>query len=101
VTIQSLIESFPILAKGIKITILVLVLSALLSYTIAIFAGLCRLSRFWIIRFLTSIYVEVFRVTSLMVQLFWYYYPLPMVFYIDLGSNLRGGVLVISLNYAA
>lgn len=101
VTIQSLIEIFPILAKGIKITILVLVLSALLSYTIAIFAGLCRVSRFWIIRFLTSIYVEVFRGTSLIVQLFWFYYALPILFDIDLGSNLTAGVLAISLNYAA
>src|SRR5699024_8796187 len=101
VTIQSLIEIFPILAKGIKITILVLVLSALLSYTIAIFAGLCRVSRFWIIRFLTSLYVEVFRGTSLIVQLFWFYYALPIVFDIDVGSKLTAGVLAISLNYAA
>src|SRR5699024_11170235 len=101
VTIQSLIQIFPILAKGIKITILVLVLSALLSYTIAIFAGLCRVSRFWMVRFLTTVYVEIFRGTSLIVQLFWFYYALPILFDIDFGSNLTAGVLAISLNYAA
>src|SRR5699024_1162538 len=77
------------------------VLSAILSYTVAIFAGLCRVSRFWIVRFLTTIYVEVFRGTSLIVQLFWFYYALPILFDIDFGSNLAAGVLAISLNYAA
>src|SRR5699024_9142839 len=76
-------------------------LSAILSFSIAIFAGLCRVSRFWIVRFLTTVYVEIFRGTSLIVQLFWFYYALPILFYIDFGSNLTAGVLAISLNYAA
>jgi polar amino acid transport system permease protein len=87
--------------KGLEITILVLVLSAILSYFIAIFAGLCRISRFWIVRFLTGVYVEVFRGTSLIVQLFWLYYALPILFDINVGSNLLAGVLAISLNYGA
>lgn len=87
--------------KGLKITLLVLVLSAILSYFIAIFAGLCKVSRFWIIRFLTGIYVEVFRGTSLIVQLFWLYYALPILFDFELGSNLVAGVLAIALNYGA
>jgi len=72
-----------------------------LSFSIAIFAGLCRVSRFWIVRFLTTVYVEIFRGTSLIVQLFWFYYALPILFDIDFGSNLTAGVLAISLNYAA
>lgn len=94
-------EVFPILAKGIQVTITVLILSAILSYFIAIFAGLCRLSRFWIVRTITAIYVEVFRGTSLIVQLFWFYYALPMLFDFTVGSNLVAGVLAISLNYGA
>lgn len=87
--------------KGIKITVIVLVLSAILSYFIAIFAGLCRLSRFWIVRTITATYVEIFRGTSLIVQLFWFYYALPMLFNFNVGSNLVAGVLAISLNYGA
>src|SRR5690625_3385891 len=101
ITIDSLLQVFPVLAQGIKITALVLILSAILSYTLAIFAGLCRVSRFKIVRFLTGIYVEVFRGTSLIVQLFWFYYALPILFDIEIGSNLTAGVLAISLNYAA
>lgn len=87
--------------KGLEVTLLVLVLSAVLSYFIAIFAGLCRVSRFWIVRFITGIYVEIFRGTSLIVQLFWLYYALPILFDFNVGSNLVAGVLAISLNYGA
>jgi len=87
--------------KGLKITLTVLVCSAVLSYFIAIFAGLCRLSRFWIVRTITTVYVEIFRGTSLIVQLFWFYYAIPMLFGFDIGSNLIAGVLAISLNYGA
>lgn len=89
------------LLKGIQITVIVLILSAILGYFIAIVAGLCRLSRFWIIRTFTAFYVEVFRGTSLIVQLFWLYYALPMLFGFNVGSNLVAGVLAISLNYGA
>lgn len=34
-------------------------------------------------------------------QLFWFYYALPMLFDFEVGSNLVAGVLAISLNYGA
>lgn len=101
ITIQAIIDVFPLLAKGIQITLIVLVISAIFSYIFAIFSGLCRLSRFWIVRTITTTYVEVFRGTSLIVQLFWLYYALPMLFNFNIGSNLLAGVLAISLNYGA
>src|SRR5690625_184894 len=87
--------------RGIEVTVIVLVLSAILSYFIAIFAGLCCISRFRIVRIITCFYVEVFRGTSLIVQLFWLYYALPILFNFEVGSNLAAGVLAISLNYGA
>lgn len=101
ISIQTIIDVFPILAKGIQITLIVLVLSAIFSYIFAIISGLCRLSRFWIVRTITTTYVEIFRGTSLIVQLFWLYYALPMLFNFNIGSNLLAGVLAISLNYGA
>src|SRR5699024_5775361 len=89
------------LAQGNKVTALVHVLSAILSFSIAIFAGLCSVSRYWIVRFLSTVYVAIFRRTSLIVQSIWFYYALTILFEIDFGSNLTAGVLAISLNYAA
>lgn len=99
--ISTVIEVFPTLLKGINITISVLVLSAIFGYLIAFIAGLCRLSENIFVRKITGFYVEIFRGTSLIVQLFWLYYALPMLFNIRIGSDLIAGVLAISLNYGA
>ncbi|WP_042222792.1 amino acid ABC transporter permease [Oceanobacillus manasiensis] len=87
--------------RGINITISVLIASAILGYLMAFVAGLCRLSSNIIIRKATGFYIEVFRGTSLIVQLFWLYYAVPMLFDIQLGSNWLVGVIAIALNYGA
>lgn len=87
--------------RGIVTTLTVLGGSIILGYTMAFIAGLCRLSKNKIIRTCTTIYVEIFRGTSLIVQLFWFSYALPMLFGIHLGSDLFAAVFAISLNYGA
>ncbi|PAV30733.1 ectoine/hydroxyectoine ABC transporter permease subunit EhuC [Virgibacillus profundi] len=94
-------EIFPVLMQGIKITVTVLLASIVCGYLFAFIAGFCRLSNNVILRKFTGLYVEVFRGTSLIVQLFWLYYALPILFGIDLGSDFWAGVLAISLNYGA
>ncbi|MEW9675165.1 ectoine/hydroxyectoine ABC transporter permease subunit EhuC [Lentibacillus sp. L22] len=92
---------FPILMKGVEVTVTVLLASIVIGYLVAFIAGFCRLSNNIILRKFTGFYVEVFRGTSLIVQLFWFYYALPMLFNFDIGSNYWAGVLAISLNYGA
>lgn len=99
--INAIIEIFPVFMKGINVTLTVLVFSAILSYLTAFVAGLCRLSNNFVVRTITGFYIEIFRGTSLIVQLFWFYYALPMLFGIDLGSDILAGVLAIALNYGA
>ncbi|HLQ70298.1 MAG TPA: ectoine/hydroxyectoine ABC transporter permease subunit EhuC [Bacillota bacterium] len=89
------------LAQGLNITITILLAAAFFGYLMAFIAGLCRLSNIWIIRKFTGFYIEIFRGTSLIVQLFWLYYALPIVFGIDLGSDFWVGVAAIALNYGA
>ncbi|GAA5415907.1 arginine transport system permease protein ArtQ [Paraliobacillus ryukyuensis] len=95
------IEFIPQIARGLNITISVLIASALFAYIMAFFSGLCRLSNNVIVRKFTGFYVEIFRGTSLIVQLFWLYYAIPMLFGIQLGSNWWVGVFAIGLNYGA
>ena len=101
IIMNAIIEIFPQLARGLHVTITVLLASAILAYLVAFIAGLCRLSGNIIIRKFTGFYVEVFRGTSLIVQLFWLYYAIPMLFGIQLGSNWWTGVIAIGLNYGA
>ncbi|WP_036177903.1 amino acid ABC transporter permease [Ureibacillus massiliensis] len=87
--------------RGLGITVSVLVVSALIAYFMAFIAGLSKLSKNKVITGITGVYVEVFRGTSLIVQLFWLYYAIPMLFGIQLGSNWWTGVIAIGLNYGA
>lgn len=99
--ISNFYEIFPVLAQGIKITVLILLASAFFGYLMAFIAGFGRLSRFFIIRKLSGLYIEIFRGTSLIVQLFWLYYALPILFDIHLGNDFWVGALAIGLNYGA
>ncbi|AUJ23724.1 Inner membrane amino-acid ABC transporter permease protein YecS [Virgibacillus dokdonensis] len=101
VHINAIIEIFPDLAKGLTITITVLIGAAFFGYLFAFIAGLCRMSSNVFLRKFTGFYVEIFRGTSLIVQLFWLYYAIPMLFGIELGSNWWAGVIAIALNYGA
>ncbi|MEF2294046.1 ectoine/hydroxyectoine ABC transporter permease subunit EhuC [Virgibacillus dokdonensis] len=98
---NAIIEIFPDLAKGLTITITVLIGAAFFGYLFAFIAGLCRMSSNVFLRKFTGFYVEIFRGTSLIVQLFWLYYAIPMLFGIELGSNWWAGVIAIALNYGA
>ncbi len=101
ITINAIADIFPVLMKGVEITVTVLLASIVLGYLMAFIAGFCRLSNNILLRKFTGFYVEVFRGTSLIVQLFWLYYAFPILFGIEVGSNFWAGVLAISLNYGA
>lgn len=94
-----IVDLIPALMRGAVITIEITLLSALLALIVAFIAGFGRLSRFKTIRFLTGVYVEFFRGTSLLVQLFWLFFVLPF-FNIHL-SAMVAGVLALGLNYGA
>lgn len=90
-----------VLMSGLKITLIVLLLSIVFSTLIALIAGLSRVSNHLLVSKFTGFYVEIFRGTSLIVQLFWFSYALPGLFNIHLGSDIWVAVLAISLNYGA
>jgi polar amino acid transport system permease protein len=81
------------------VTIQVLVLSLIFTYLIAFIAGLGKLSKLSIVRGVSSVYIEIFRGTSLLVQLFWIYFVLPFLG-LEL-SAMTAGVVAISLCYGA
>lgn len=88
--------------EGLLTTVLVTVLGILVTIVVAFLAGLARLSRFWILRAPAYVFIEFFRGTSMIVQLFWVFYALPQLGF-ELAP-LAAGVLVLGLNegsYAA
>jgi len=95
------LELLPPLLKGLKITLLLTVYSTLAALCLAFIAGFARLSRFWIVRSIATVYVEVFRGTSLLVQLFWMYFALPMLLDDIRMPAMTAAFIALGLNYGA
>ncbi|TDF97196.1 ectoine/hydroxyectoine ABC transporter permease subunit EhuC [Paenibacillus piri] len=93
------IQIVPMLFAGAKVTLEVAALSSILALAISLAAGLCRLSQYKLIRFIVTVYVELFRGSSLLIQLFWLYFALPFAG-IEL-PKLTAAVLAFGLNYGA
>lgn len=82
---------------GLLVTIGLTACGAGVATLAAIVAGLGKLSGDPILRGLSWVYVEVFRGTSALVQLFWFYFAFPILLGIQLPAFLAG-VLVLGLN---
>ncbi len=87
------------LLLGTVTTVKVLVCSMILYVIISMIFGLMRLSKNRAIQGIATVYIEFFRGTSLLVQLFWAYYVLPF-FGISLEA-FTAGVVALGLNFGA
>jgi polar amino acid transport system permease protein len=85
--------------SGTLITILLTILAALLALAIALAAGLMRMAPNVLIRGAATAYIEVFRGTSLLVQLYWIFFVLPL-FGITL-EKFTAGFVAVGMNLGA
>lgn len=93
------------LMEGAWVTVQLTLYSTVLGTVLAFAAGIGKLSHNWIIKGVSVAYIEVFRGTSLLVQLFWLYFALPLAG-AAIGIDLRlppviAGVLALGLNIGA
>lgn len=98
-------EYLPPLLQGAWVTVQLAVFSTILGGVFAFAFGIGKLSHNWAIKGFSIVYIEVFRGTSLLVQLFWLYFALPIAGD-AIGINLRlppvaAGVLALGLNIGA
>ena len=90
---------YPILIKGTITTIELTVLGAILALVISFIVGIARISSFKSIRVVAIIYLEFFRGSSALVQMFFIYFVLPMWgIYFD---ALTAGVIACGCNVGA
>ena len=93
------LDLLPSFLSGLWVTVQLTVGAALVASVAAFLAGLGRLSQRRTLRFLARLYVDIFRGTSALVQLFWAYFALPL-----LGISMDGmtvGIVVLGLNLGA
>ncbi len=89
----------PSLGQGLLITLQVFGGALLVAIPLAVVAGLSRMAPWGLVSWPAAIYIEVFRGTSALVQLFWFYYVLPL-FGLSMPA-LLAGMLVLGLNSGA
>ncbi|MEU6646093.1 ectoine/hydroxyectoine ABC transporter permease subunit EhuC [Saccharomonospora sp. NPDC046836] len=96
---QQIGEYLRLLSSGIQVTITLTVVSGLLCIVVAVVAGVARLSNWRVIRTSAGIFIEFFRGTNAIVQLFWAFYSLPLLgIYL---SPMSAAIIVLSLNAGA
>lgn len=84
---------------GTLITLAQFGLATLLTVICALIAGLMKMARSKTMRAVSTAYIEFFRGTSLLVQLYWFYFVLPL-----LGVSMEKfttGVVTLGLCYGA
>jgi polar amino acid transport system permease protein len=89
----------PGLLVGLWLTLEITAVGAVLAVTLAVIAALARLYGPRPVRWLAVVYVEFFRGTSALVQLFWLFFVLP-----DFGINMEPftvAVVTLGLNVGA
>ncbi|KEP71104.1 amino acid ABC transporter permease [Thioclava dalianensis] len=84
---------------GTLITAQQFLLASLLAIAIALLAGLMKLSRNRLIRGIAVVYIEIFRGTSLLVQLYWIFFVLPL-FGLTL-AKFTAGFVAVGMNLGA
>ncbi|QSB05961.1 amino acid ABC transporter permease [Natronoglycomyces albus] len=95
------IEALPTYLEPLGVTLLVTVLSLFGSLILAFVLGLATGSRFLSVRFVGRTIVEFFRGTSLVVQLFWIAFAMPVLLGFSFDWLILSGVLALSLNFGA
>ena len=88
------------LALGLWTTIQLTLICIVLGCALGFLIGLARTSRSAILRTISSVYVEFFRGTPVLIQLFWIFFCLPLILGVEL-PNFASGVIALTLYMGA
>ena len=92
-------QYWPRLLSGTGVTVAQFFLAAVLGVAISLAMGLLKLSENKALRGIAVTYIEIFRGTSLLVQLYWIFFVLPL-FGITL-EKFTAGYLAVAMNIGA
>lgn len=106
---EKTLKYWSLFEQGLVCTVSLSFLTVVFGFILALILALMRMSKFHILKGIASVYVEVFRATPLMVQLFIVYYvllagldlPAWKMFGFIRFERFVPGVIALSLNSAA
>lgn len=88
------------LALGLWTTLKLTLLCIVLGTTLGFLTGLARASDSRVLRAVAGVYVEFFRGTPVLIQLFWIFFCLPLILGVEL-SNFASGAIALTLYMGA
>lgn len=96
---SQILPFLPLLLNGLLITLALTAVGMVITVVVAFAAGLCRMSRRRWLSWPAGVFIEIFRGTSMLVQLFWLFFALPF-FGVQLVP-FAAAVLALGLNEGA
>lgn len=81
--------------KGIKITILISLIGVALGSILGAFVALMKLSKIKIISWIASIYIEIFRGTPMLVQVFIVFFGITAALGLDISALVCGTIALV------
>lgn len=103
---KTILEATPLLMQGIKLTILISVLSLVIGMVIGFIACIMGMSKNIILRGISAVYVWIIRGTPMIVQAFIVYFGMPQLVQKLIDPSFRieaftAGAITLSLNAGA
>lgn len=91
---------FPMLLRGMAVTLRIAVIGVVLGFLIGAVFGCLKTANHKILRGIAGIYTNIFRSLPLLVQAMYFYYVLPKIIGVDIDSEVMG-MLILGLNSGA
>lgn len=95
----SVFRNFGPLWDGLLVTVELTIAANAIGLTLGFVLALLVMSRFAAIRLPITLFIEFFRCTPAIIQIVWFFYCVPMLFNVFLGS-VTMGILALGLNLA-
>ena len=93
-------DAFPLMLQGLVVTLELTVITIAISMVLAVPIAVARMSEIELVRWGAQAYIEVFRCTPMLVQLFWIFYALPALTGLTI-SGFTSAVIALSANLTA
>jgi His/Glu/Gln/Arg/opine family amino acid ABC transporter permease subunit len=93
-------DAWPAMLQGLVITLEISLITIVISMLLAVPLAVARMSEIEVIRWAAQAYIEIFRCTPLLVQLFWIFYALPALTGLTL-PGFTSAVIALTANLTA
>ena len=89
------------LITGVKNTLILTVIAVLMGSVLGALVALLKMSRFRIVRFFATVYIEIIRGTPILLQIYVFYFILPQLFPLLNFSSFIWVAIALCVNSAA